>query len=171
MFFCRNFAFLESPRPRPLYDAGSMSSPADETQRLAQRYSQMTDGELQEISADQVDLTESGRSALLAELQRRGLSEKAPSPPPGYDEIEFRDLVTARLFRGLSEALIAKGSLDSAGIESFLVDDNMGRIFVPTFTGGVRLQVRREDLEAVNQILNEPAPESFESADEESADQ
>ena len=147
-----------------------MSSQSDESQKLAQRYSQMTDGELQEISADRVDLTESGRSALLAEMQRRGLSE-SPEIPNGYDQVEFRDLVTARRFRGLSEALIAKGSLDSAGIESFLVDDNMGRIFVPTFTGGVRLQVRPEDLDAVNEILNEPAPESLESADDEPTEQ
>jgi len=147
-----------------------MSSQSDESQKLAQRYSQMTDGELQEISADRVDLTESGRSALLAEMQRRGLSE-SPEIPNGYDQVEFRDLVTARRFRGLSEALIAKGSLDSAGIEGFLADDNMGRIFVSTFTGGVRLQVRPEDLDAVNEILNEPAPESLESAEDEPTEQ
>jgi len=99
-------------------------------------------------------------------MQRRGLAETTATPN-GYDEVEFRDLITARRFRGLSEALIAKGSLDSAGIESFLVDDNMGRIFVPTFTGGVRLQVRPEDLDAVNEILNEPAPESSELTDDE----
>ena len=165
MFFCRIFHISHPPVPA-LYDSANMSSPSDETQRLAQRYSQMTDGELQEISADRVDLTDSGRSALLAEMQRRGLAETTATPN-GYDEVEFRDLITARRFRGLSEALIAKGSLDSAGIESFLVDDNMGRIFVPTFTGGVRLQVRPEDLDAVNEILNEPAPESSELTDDE----
>ena len=166
MFFWQNFLFLASAVPKPLYDSGSMSSQSDEAQRLAQHYSQLTDGELQAISADQVDLTESGRIVLRAEMQRRGLLEN-PGVQTGYDQVEFRDLVTARRFRELSEALIAKGSLDSAGIESFLVDDNMGRIFVPTFTGGVRLQVKPEDLDAVNEILNEPAPESLESADDE----
>jgi len=70
--------------------------------------------------------------------------------------------VTVRRFAGLSEALVAKGSLESAGIECYMVDDNMVRIFVPTFTEGVRLQVRPEDLAVATEILEEPAPENLE---------
>ena len=121
----------------------------------------MTDGELQEISADETDLTESARAALRAELERRGLTANAPEPSGGYDEVEFRGLETARRFRGLAEALVAKSRLDSAAIESLLVDDNMGRIFVTTFTGGVRLQVQPEDLAEAIAILDETVPEDL----------
>ena len=75
--------------------------------------------------------------------------------PEGYDHAEFRNLVTIRKFRDLPEALLAKGGLESAGIESYLADDNMVRIFVSTFTGGVRLQVQAEEADAAAQILDE----------------
>jgi hypothetical protein len=142
-----------------------MSSPADDAQNLAQRYAQMSDEELQLISSQQFDLTEAAQSALRAELERRGMAQALQGmggPPPGHDEVEFQDLVTVRRFRELSEALIAKGSLESAGIECHLVDDNMVRIFVSTFTGGVRLQVKPEDLAAATAILDEPAPSEAE---------
>ena len=40
----------------------------------------------------------------------------------------MRKQVTIRAFRDLPEALLAKGSLESAGIDCFLVDDNMVRL-------------------------------------------
>jgi hypothetical protein len=38
-----------------------------------------------------------------------------------------RELVTIQSFRELPEAMLAKGMLNSAGIECFLLDDNTGR--------------------------------------------
>jgi len=64
--------------------------------------------------------------------------------------------VRVRRSRNLREALLAKGSLGSASIESHLADDNMVRLFVCTFVGGVRLLMRPEDGEAAQQILGEP---------------
>lgn len=122
----------------------------------------MSDEELQLISSQQSDLTAPARTALHVELERRGVLQtlEGQTPPPlGHDEVEFQDLVTVRRFRTLSEALVAKGGLESAGIECYLVDDNMVRIFVSTFTGGVRLQVKSEDLAPATEILDEPAPE------------
>lgn len=121
-------------------------------------YSKMTDGELEEIAADPASLTDVARAALAKEFERRN------RPGPDIDahanflepEIKFQDLVTIRKFRNLHEALLAKGSLDSASIESHLADDNMVRIFISTFVGGVRLLVRREDAEVAQQILDEP---------------
>ena len=130
----------------------------DESTRLQGLYSDMTDGELQQIAADSASLTDVARTAIEGELQRRNLaSPEAQTGSEDY-EVEFQDLVTIRRFRGLPEALLAKGSLDSAGIESHLADDNMVRIFVSTFVDGVRLLVRREDAESARQILDEPAP-------------
>jgi Putative prokaryotic signal transducing protein len=128
---------------------------ADESKRLAELYSAMNDGELESIAKDPSSLTAAAQSALSAELRHRNLTQETAQVPEGYDEPEFRNLVTIRNFRQLPEALLAKGSLESAGIESYLADDNMVRIFVSTFTGGVRLQVRAEDADAATQILDE----------------
>jgi hypothetical protein len=60
---------------------------------------------------------------------------------------EAPDLVTIRQFGDMSEALLAKGCLESAGIESFLADLNVSRMEWP-ITRGMRLQVHAEDAEA-----------------------
>jgi len=84
--------------------------------------------------------------------------------PSDSEDVDFRELVTIRKFRDLPEALLAKGSLESAGIESFLGDDNMVRLdwFISNLLGGIKLQVKTEDAEAANEILNQPIPEGFE---------
>jgi hypothetical protein len=72
-------------------------------------------------------------------------------------------LVTIRRFTGLPEALLAKGSLESAGIECFLADDNYVRMdwFISNAIGGVKLRVKPEDVDAANEILDQPIPENF----------
>jgi len=73
-------------------------------------------------------------------------------------------LVTIKKFRDLPEALLARGSLESAGIECHLVDDNMVRMdwFISNLLGGVKLQVRPEDIAEATEILNLPTPETLE---------
>jgi Putative prokaryotic signal transducing protein len=132
-----------------------MVADADESRRLAELYSAMNDGELENIARDPSSLTPAAQSALTTELRRRNLTQGVSQMPEGYDHAEFRNLVTIRKFRDLPEALLAKGGLESAGIESYLADDNMVRIFVSTFTGGVRLQVQAEEADAAAQILDE----------------
>jgi hypothetical protein len=72
-------------------------------------------------------------------------------------------MVTIRQFRDLPEALFAKGSLESAGIECGLIDDNMVRLdwFISNLLGGVKLQVRREDAAIAQEILEQPIPENL----------
>ncbi len=71
--------------------------------------------------------------------------------------------MTLRQFRDLPEALLAKGSLESAGIQAYLVDDNMIRMdwFISNLLGGIKLKVRPEDAEAASEILNQPIPETL----------
>jgi len=59
------------------------------------------------------------------------------------------------------EAELAKGLLDSAGIESFLFDDNMVRMdwFNANALGGVKLRVDAHNVEAANQVLQEVSAE------------
>ena len=66
----------------------------------------------------------------------------------------------------MPEALLAKGCLESAGIESCLVDDNMVRLdwFWSNLVGGIKLQVDPKDIEVANEILEQPIPDGFDVA-------
>jgi len=164
--------------------------PEQERRRLTEFYSVQLDGELEKVATEAYELTALAREALHAELTRRGLSadlvEAAPviarkeltvqpgDPPPETPrpteprepdgELELRPLVTIRKFRDLPEALLAKGSLESAEIESALIDDNLVRLdwFWSNLMGGIKLQVDPENVEAAQMILDQPIPEILE---------
>ena len=162
--------------------------PEQEKRRLAEFYAGQMDGELEKVARQGYELTEIARGALRAELTRRGFNvtlaehppvipkkktepqagDPAPNDPPLQEfpedgEFEHRSMVTIRKFRDLPEALLAKGSLDSAGIECTLVDDNMVRLdwFISNLLGGVKLQVNAEDAAAAEEMLSQPIPEDF----------
>jgi len=139
----------------------AMPDHESERDRLAAVYAAMSDEELQTIASSGDDFSVAAQEALLAEVSKRGFSVTI-APPQGEDVVEPIQLVTLRQFRDLPEALLAKGGLDSAGIETFLVDDNMIRMdwFYSNLLGGIKLKVRAEDAEAANEILNQPIPET-----------
>jgi hypothetical protein len=126
-----------------------------ERQRLSELYAQMSEGELREIADDAVDLTDIARQVLMGEIGKRGLDIGLAKSEPD-SSLESRDMVTVRQFRYLPEALLAKGILDSAGIEGVLIDGNMMNLL-----GGIRLQVNRDDVEEAVTLLSEPIPEGF----------
>jgi hypothetical protein len=143
-----------------------MNLPYDESGRLEGLYSKMTDGELEKIAADASSLTDLARAAIQSEMQHRSMHPSATDEAESAaadSEVSFQHLVLVRRFRDLPEALLAKGSLDSAGIESHLADDNMVRMdwFISNLLGGVKLLVKPEDAEAAVEILNQPIPEDF----------
>ena len=76
----------------------------------------------------------------------------SPSNPP-------RELVTIRQFGDMSEALIAKGCLESAGIACFLADVNVTRIEWPV-SRGMRLQVSADDAGPAIAVLESAAGDS-----------
>jgi hypothetical protein len=131
-----------------------------ERQLLAEVYSNMSDAELKELAAEKDDLTDLAFAALKDEIKRRGMDIDWNSPPVA-DIIENRNLVTIRKFRDLPEALLAKGLLESAGIECFLADDNLVRLdwFISNAIGNMRLQVGEDDAEAAMGILDQPVPD------------
>jgi len=85
-------------------------------------------------------------------------------PAVPMEEVKLRELVAVRQFRDLPEALLAKGSLESTGIECFLVDDNMVRMdwFISNLLGGIKLAVTPEDADAAIEVLEQTIPEDFE---------
>ena len=162
--------------------------PERERRRLIEFYSQQLDGELEKVAKQAYELTDIARDALRAELARRGLVvefvEQAPvvvrplpPPMPGDPlpevpapepalvggELELRKRVTVRKFRDLPKALLAKTSLESAGIDSVLIDANVVRLdwFWSNLMGGVKLQVDPEDAESATEILDQPIPENL----------
>jgi DNA-directed RNA polymerase subunit M/transcription elongation factor TFIIS len=151
-----------------------------ERDRIAAVYGGMTDEELKRIAQSGDELTEVAQEALNAEAARRSLSivvnpllaSEVLEPDPTlvvdssteYDDVELNRTVTLQRFRDLPQALLAKGSLESAGLQAYVIDDNMVRMdwFISNSLGGIKLQVHPEDVEAATAILNQPIPESLE---------
>jgi hypothetical protein len=168
----------------------AMIDPESERQRLADFYSLQMDGELEKTASEAADLTPLAREILQHELARRGLTvqlrpeapeipqrtEESPAVPDviglrgdlPYDAAQAEDFVVIRRFRDLPEALLAKGSLDSSGIESILVDDNTIRMdwFWSNLLGGIKLLVVRKDAEAATEVLDGPISAALELEDE-----
>lgn len=131
-----------------------------EGKRLTGLYSGMTDEELEELVGDLTSLTEEARLALSDEIARRGLSFISGDALPTEKDIELDELVTIRRFRDLMEAIMAKGLLESAGIECFLIDENIVRIdwLISNAIGGIKLQVNRQDADSAVKVLGQPTP-------------
>jgi hypothetical protein len=78
--------------------------------------------------------------------------------PPEWGEPD--KLATAATFYSLHEADVAKGLLDSCGIDCFLCDEHMHRVhpLSAQINGGVRLRVAEQDLEVAQELLKEYKP-------------
>ncbi|MGB7621062.1 MAG: DUF2007 domain-containing protein [Terriglobia bacterium] len=131
-----------------------------EGKRLTELYSGMTDEELEELAGDLTTLTDEARQALKGEISRRGLSFISKDSLQPTEDTEVSELVTVRKFRDLMDAVMAKGLLESVGIESFLIDENMVRIdwLISNAIGGIKLQVTSADAEAAIAVLDQTTP-------------
>jgi hypothetical protein len=138
--------------------------PEKARQKLADQYAAMADGELELLAQAPDSLTDEARQLLHSEMARRHIDLGSDQAEPVSESETWADLVVVKEFRDLPEALLAKGSLESAGIECFLGDDNMVRMdwFLSNLVGGVKLSVRPEDADAAVELLEQPLPESFE---------
>jgi hypothetical protein len=134
-----------------------------ERRRLAENYAGLTDGELQRLAKNADSLTDLAWEALEEEMERRHLKCPEDAESDHRPEMEIRELVTVRQFRDLPEALLAKGCLESVGIECFLGDENLVRLdwFISNFIGGIKLNVRTADAENARKILDEPILEGL----------
>ena len=135
--------------------------PAQERKRLMDVYSHMTDGELQELAEDTASLTGLASQVLNDEMASRGLSPSQPDPDGSQAEVTLRKMETIRSFPDVMQAWLAKSSLESAGLECCLLDDNMVRLDwgASIALGGVKLQVKPEDAETALALLDQPVPE------------
>jgi hypothetical protein len=138
-----------------------------ERQRLAEVYAAKADEELRSLAEEGGSLTDVARTALRHELNRRGIPVpvRESSPPP--HEVELPSIVTLRQFLTVQEAVMAKSVLDSAGIESFLADENVISMnwLWSNALGGVKLQVRKTDVAVASELLEQKLSEAAASAD------
>jgi hypothetical protein len=130
---------------------------------FAAHYSALSDGELLKLALQPWALGDAAWEALEDELESRHLEVPEPDSPPTISALEQRNLIMLRRFRDIPEALLAKGKLESMGIECVLGDDNMVRMdwFLSNLLGGVKLLVDAEDFTEAAKILNEPIPEEL----------
>ncbi len=66
-------------------------------------------------------------------------------------------MVTIERYTDMLQAELAKGRLDSAGIDSFLSGENAGRLY-GNGLDSVQLQVAASDEDDARAILNDPGP-------------
>ena|SRR5579859_5929574 len=64
------------------------------------------------------------------------------------------DFITVGNYIWLPEAELAQGVLDDAGIESFLIDENMGRMLGWNAVGGFKLQVNKDNANTAIKLLS-----------------
>ena len=107
--------------------------------RYSELYARKSDADLEALSTDYDSLPEAARSALKAELARRGMDAL-------LEDIEAHELVTVHTFDNLEDAVKARGLLRSAGIDCFIFDYDGSFIWFPP--GTVKIKVRPEDADA-----------------------
>jgi len=133
---------------------------SDSGRRFADEYVQMSEGELLRLAAAYDSLIEPAQDALRGEFARRGMEPPTVEEP---EEATSQSLVTVRRYRDLSEAIVGRATLESAGIFCFLQDENFLRLDwgAAIALGGLRLQVRPQDVQAAEELLSQPIPESI----------
>lgn len=135
-----------------------------ERQRLVAFYASLEDGELREIAAESAGLTEVAREALRGEISRRVMVPAPEVLAPDSDAAwpPAPPVIIGR-YRDLPGAFTAKSILMLAGIESFLIDENIVRLdwLWSNLVGNVKVLVRAEDSSDGRLILEQPVSESF----------
>ena len=141
-----------------------MSESEHEHGQFAARYQEISDGELLKLAAQAWALSDAAWDALEDELDKRGLEVPEAAALPAIELAERRNLVLLRRFRDIPEALLAKGRLDSAGIDCFLADENMVRMdwFISNLLGGIKLLVDPEQFTDASRRLNDSVLDSDE---------
>jgi len=133
-----------------------------ERKRVAERYAQMSEGELREVAKDALSLTDTARQALSAEIERRRLDISLEDAAGGQDLRPPAGPVVLRRYLWLADALIAKTVLDSANVDCILADEHTIRMdwFWSLAVGQVKVWVRAGDADAI-ELLDQGWVESF----------
>ncbi len=101
------------------------------------------------------------------ELLRRNDELEAHPAESNNAKRETSKPVVLRLYRDITAAMVDRTTLESAGIDCFLFDDNPVRLdwFISNAIGGVKLVVPEEDVEEAGKILTQALPDDFSRAE------
>jgi hypothetical protein len=138
---------------------GLLQTPTrDELENL---YRSMSEQELMDVAMEYDKLMDVAQTALRAEFATRKM--EPPEIPEAQLESSLQKVAIVDRYRDLTQALLAKSALQSAGIASYLRDENTVRIewVWSNLIGGIRLQVAATDLEEAQAILAQPIPETI----------
>ena len=126
-------------------------------------YSGMDDGELLALAEELDTLTDEAQDALLGELRNRHLDQEADrlhqetlSEQAVSSEAPVK-LMTVATFGDPFSGNLAKGKLESEGIECFIASEHrLGRSFgAGGMLGPIELQVKESDIERADKLLQE----------------
>ena len=136
---------------------------------LKRHYASLSQAGLMDAAREYDSLTEVAQALLRDEFARRGLEAPLVDDLPLLDDletstIEAERLVTIRRYRDLSEAIVVRSMIESAGIRVYLYDENLVRLDwqISNFIGGIRLQVESGDEAIATELLDQAVPASFE---------
>jgi hypothetical protein len=145
--------------------------PEVERQRLAKLYATMNDLELAEVAGEPTALSERAFDALRHEMTKRGLdwaggnaalATLREAASVKTDESGNVPEVL-RVYRDMTDALTDRMVLEGSGIECYLFDENMVRLdwLWSNLLGGVKLVVRKKDVEQSERLLGQNVPEKL----------
>jgi hypothetical protein len=82
--------------------------------------------------------------------------ELSPEPEPSAEDVEYIDFIKIITFSSRHEAELAKGLLSINGINAVIFGDDAGGIQPGlSFSTGVQLLVKEEDIEKAERILHD----------------
>jgi len=128
--------------------------PERERMRLLELYSSMPDEQLTELAEEEESLTDTARLALKQVMERRDI--RIDHAEEDLSEEIDGEFVTIREITFPGEVIVVQGVLESAGIQSRLV--NVLNLPLNSLTleysCPTRVQVRKEDAESAFEILD-----------------
>ena len=131
---------------------------------LEERFKALTD----EALLDRLQagtLTPIATEVALAELRSRGIETAASAEAPDAstpDELDESadpdsdiDLVTVAQFSNVLEANVLRNCLESHGVFAYVWGEHLGvaNVFLSTISGGMRVQVRQDQVERAKEIM------------------
>ncbi|SRR4030042_2714525 len=136
-------------------------------ERLKKEYQYMSDDEIIELALTSKNEFEEGvYEIVLGEFRKRDLQKKiAEREKQKRLQIESsgEDLATIAQFSQGAEAYIMRGRLETEGIGCFIADEHLISInwLYSNAIGGVKLQVKKSDIEKAKKILAEKSDIKF----------
>jgi hypothetical protein len=129
----------------------------------AATYAGLAEPDLMYLAHSYDTLTGKAQTALRGEFARRGLEPPLIEEAESSDSPDQRNLVTVSRYRDLSEAILVRSILESAGILVYLRDENLVRLDwqVSNFIGGIPLQVEAADEQQAVELLGQPIQETI----------